>query len=182
MAGDAASGSGPVDSGSRLGRVGIAARTRTTLLAAYAHLAALYCIPLGAAGTRFLCWPSPHRSLRGAFVEPRPAKAVSWGVEPPSSSEDSSAPCQDTPAGLASDVGHIGHRTSDMSPFQGCCAHDHDCEASDCSSSYSLYKYIDMPRVSEPASCAAEERPTQPRSPRAPTPRRRLLPVCRSGA
>lgn len=31
--------------------------------------------------------------------------------------------------------------------FQGCCAHDHDCEAQDCSSAWSLYKHIDTQRV-----------------------------------
>lgn len=34
-----------------------------------------------------------------------------------------------------------------MPAFQGCCSHDHDCEAADCGPAYSLYKYIDMPRV-----------------------------------
>eukprot|EP00887_Chlorella_sp_A99_P007810 scaffold20.g7810.t1 len=34
-------------------------------------------------------------------------------------------------------------------PVRGCCAHDHDCSAAenDCSRSWSLYKYIDIPRV-----------------------------------
>mmetsp|Transcript_8931 Transcript_8931/g.19060 ORF Transcript_8931/g.19060 Transcript_8931/m.19060 type:complete len:208 (-) Transcript_8931:806-1429(-) len=34
-----------------------------------------------------------------------------------------------------------------MPPSQACCAHDHDCEASDCGPAYSLYKHIDLPRV-----------------------------------
>ena len=35
-----------------------------------------------------------------------------------------------------------------MPAFQGSCAHDHDCEAQDCSSAWSLYKHIDIQRVS----------------------------------
>ncbi|RMZ56541.1 hypothetical protein APUTEX25_001388 [Auxenochlorella protothecoides] len=34
-----------------------------------------------------------------------------------------------------------------MPRFEGCCSHDHDCEEEDCSTSYSLYKNIDTPRV-----------------------------------
>ncbi|KAL4857139.1 PITH domain-containing protein [Chlorella vulgaris] len=34
-----------------------------------------------------------------------------------------------------------------MPPFQGACAHDHDCESHDCSSSWSLYKHIDTQKV-----------------------------------
>lgn len=29
----------------------------------------------------------------------------------------------------------------------GQCAHDHDCGEADCSASYSLYKHVDLPRV-----------------------------------
>lgn len=32
-------------------------------------------------------------------------------------------------------------------PFEASCAHDHDCEAEDCSGSWSLYKHIDMQKV-----------------------------------
>jgi hypothetical protein len=32
--------------------------------------------------------------------------------------------------------------------FQGCCAHDHDCEEADCSGTWSLNKYVDIQRVS----------------------------------
>lgn len=34
-----------------------------------------------------------------------------------------------------------------MPAFQGCCAHDHDCEAQDCAAAWSLYKHIDIQRV-----------------------------------
>lgn len=34
-----------------------------------------------------------------------------------------------------------------MPSFQGCCAHDHDCQAEDCSKSWSLYKHIDIQKV-----------------------------------
>jgi hypothetical protein len=36
-----------------------------------------------------------------------------------------------------------------MPAFQGNCAHDHDCDAQDCSSAWSLYKHIEIQRVSE---------------------------------
>lgn len=39
------------------------------------------------------------------------------------------------------------HTHAAMPVFQGCCAHDHDCEAQDCSSAWSLYKHIDIQRV-----------------------------------
>ncbi len=35
-----------------------------------------------------------------------------------------------------------------MPAFQGCCAHDHDCEEADCGPSWSLHEHIDLPRVS----------------------------------
>lgn len=38
-------------------------------------------------------------------------------------------------------------------PTAGCCAHDHDCNAEDCSSSWSLYKHIDIQRVRNTAIC-----------------------------
>ncbi|PSC71196.1 PITH domain-containing 1 [Micractinium conductrix] len=41
----------------------------------------------------------------------------------------------------------LGARHLAMPAFQGCCAHDHDCEAQDCSSAWSLYKHIDTQRV-----------------------------------
>ncbi|DBA74816.1 hypothetical protein WJX79_007544 [Trebouxia sp. C0005] len=34
-----------------------------------------------------------------------------------------------------------------MPSFQGCCAHDHDCEEADCGPSWSLHEHIDLPRV-----------------------------------
>lgn len=34
-----------------------------------------------------------------------------------------------------------------MPPSQGCCGHDHDCDASDCSTAYSLYKHIALEQV-----------------------------------
>lgn len=34
-----------------------------------------------------------------------------------------------------------------MPSFHGSCAHDHDCEAQDCSSAWSLYQHIDTQRV-----------------------------------
>ncbi|KFM26470.1 PITH domain-containing protein 1 [Auxenochlorella protothecoides] len=51
-----------------------------------------------------------------------------------------------------------------MPRFEGCCSHDHDCEEEDCSTSYSLYKNIDTPRVRclnelEEGSCQAVFKP-----------------------
>lgn len=34
-----------------------------------------------------------------------------------------------------------------MPPSQGCCGHDHDCEASECGPAYSLYKHIALEQV-----------------------------------
>ena len=34
-----------------------------------------------------------------------------------------------------------------MPPFQGCCAHDHDCEEADCGPAWSLHDHVDIPRV-----------------------------------
>ncbi len=34
-----------------------------------------------------------------------------------------------------------------MPPFQGCCAHDHDCEEADCGPAWSLHDHVDTPRV-----------------------------------
>mmetsp|Transcript_14786 Transcript_14786/g.36902 ORF Transcript_14786/g.36902 Transcript_14786/m.36902 type:complete len:210 (-) Transcript_14786:424-1053(-) len=61
-----------------------------------------------------------------------------------------------------------------MPPSKACCAHDHDCEASDCGPAYSLYKHIDMSHVrclneAQPGACrgvfkawAERTQPTQP--------------------
>ena len=38
--------------------------------------------------------------------------------------------------------------TSAMPAYQGCCAHDHDCEASDCGPAWSLHEHIDHSNVS----------------------------------
>jgi hypothetical protein len=34
-----------------------------------------------------------------------------------------------------------------MPPSQGCCSHDHDCEAADCGPAYSLYTHIALDQV-----------------------------------
>ncbi|KAG1670383.1 hypothetical protein FOA52_000143 [Chlamydomonas sp. UWO 241] len=54
-------------------------------------------------------------------------------------------------------------------PGQACCAHDHDCEASDCGPAFSLYKHIDLPRVrclneQDPGSAARVFKPWEQRS------------------
>lgn len=51
-----------------------------------------------------------------------------------------------------------------MPPSQGCCAHNHDCEAASCETSYSLFKNIDLPKVRclnelAPDSCQRVFRP-----------------------
>ncbi|MEW5307164.1 MAG: hypothetical protein WDW38_002231 [Sanguina aurantia] len=51
-----------------------------------------------------------------------------------------------------------------MPPTQGCCSHDHDCEATDCGVAYSLYKHIDLMKVrclnaSEEGTCRNVLRP-----------------------
>ncbi|KAI8468825.1 MAG: galactose-binding domain-like protein [Monoraphidium minutum] len=56
-----------------------------------------------------------------------------------------------------------------MPASQGCCSHDHDCEASDCGPAYSLYKHINLDQVrclNEEAdgSCRAVFRPWEQRA------------------
>jgi hypothetical protein len=56
-------------------------------------------------------------------------------------------------------------------PTQGCCAHDHDCEAAECGPAYSLYKHIDLPHVRPPPRRAAVCSPLPtPRAHPAPAP------------
>lgn len=44
-----------------------------------------------------------------------------------------------------------------MPPSQGCCSHDHDCEAEDCGASFSLYKYVDTYAVRKEVSVRIEK-------------------------
>ncbi|KAG2499739.1 hypothetical protein HYH03_002672 [Edaphochlamys debaryana] len=49
-------------------------------------------------------------------------------------------------------------------PSKACCAHDHDCEASDCGVAYSLYKHVAVEQVrclneATPGSCRSVLRP-----------------------
>ena len=70
--------------------------------------------------------------------------------------------CQTPPADYTCFCGGLRRASQSLSPcgmppFAPCCAHDHECADEGCGAAYSLYKHIDLPRVSK-STCFAVHR------------------------
>lgn len=82
------------------------------------------------------------------FIAARPGTRQERPTHPPAPSSPPSSPA--CPRHLL----RLQAAVAGMPSFHGSCAHDHDCEAQDCSSAWSLYQHIDTQRVSGPAEAA----------------------------